>query len=237
MFHIVWMLEGRDFAYVPYIAETGTITEKLRVSRRTSIRGVRAVTSTGILQWDMSSQVKYGTDGKIYALHQLHKARRGSLRMALPRSTVNGSRKRNIHRTLYVLPLVLVSRDLRLLSAVDTNTDRLNGEFVSEVQDTLKDLDKSDLGQGIITIRNSSVHEGLSIEKSPEWLLDVVSEMHSAWNPKLGVISQDTWERIKQRQRYNVANQRKYAGHNKVWPAGMPKRHRKRSSGKSFYTT
>ena len=228
MFHMVWMLEGRDFAYVPFIAETGMITEKVRISRRASKR-VRALESTGFLQWDMSSQVKYGPDGKIYALHQLHRARRGFPRIPLYRRNVEGSRKRDIHRTLYVFPLVLVRRDLRLLSPIDTHTNRLTGEFVSEVQNTLKDLDRSDLGRGSITPRNGSVLEGLSIENSPEWLLEMVSEMYSAWNPKLRVLSQEAWEQVKQRQRYH--DERRY---NKRWPAGMPKRHRKGSRGKWY---
>eukprot|EP00041_Stephanoeca_diplocostata_P030087 m.902047 g.902047 ORF g.902047 m.902047 type:complete len:464 (+) comp23689_c3_seq22:324-1715(+) len=52
LWHIAWMLHGQDFTYVPYVGATGFFRKSNKM-------------------WYMTSQAKYGTNGKIYVLHQM----------------------------------------------------------------------------------------------------------------------------------------------------------------------
>lgn len=70
MFHVVWVLHGKNFTMIPFIGESGNIQTTVRSEKdRTGRRGI----SPGSVGWKISSQLKYGRDGNVYALHQLHR--------------------------------------------------------------------------------------------------------------------------------------------------------------------
>eukprot|EP00737_Agarophyton_chilense_P002162 gb/GEZJ01002459.1/.p2 GENE.gb/GEZJ01002459.1/~~gb/GEZJ01002459.1/.p2 ORF type:complete len:242 (-),score=27.33 gb/GEZJ01002459.1/:901-1626(-) len=75
LFHIVWMLHNKNYTLVPLIGESGHFAMgKLPSTGRKSRRRRRRFNpkQDRTPDWLMSSQLKFGRDGEIYALHQLH---------------------------------------------------------------------------------------------------------------------------------------------------------------------
>eukprot|EP00178_Gracilaria_changii_P012739 TRINITY_DN359_c0_g1_i1.p1 TRINITY_DN359_c0_g1~~TRINITY_DN359_c0_g1_i1.p1 ORF type:complete len:304 (-),score=22.84 TRINITY_DN359_c0_g1_i1:479-1390(-) len=73
LFHIVWMLHSRNFTLVPWIGESGHLeVSKPQIGRRRRRRRRMKPKQSHSPDWIMSSQLKFGRDGEVYALHQLH---------------------------------------------------------------------------------------------------------------------------------------------------------------------
>lgn len=158
VFHIVWMLSNKNFTFVPYIGETGSVQASVRKGRR------------GRGRWVMSSQVKYDRAGRVVALHQLH--RQPSNAVIADVGKRDGFTGRLTRSTAHVKPYLSARIDLRLPAV----TRLLSGAFVPGVEGLLlrhlatgKALPKG-LTQGSV-----------SVEWAPSWMHAAAAEMARIW--------------------------------------------------------
>lgn len=164
IFHVVWMMHGRNFTLIPYIGESGNIQTALSKTASGTRRSRRSL-QPGAPHWALSSQVKYGRDGFAYALHQLH-AQGGNVIVA----TMGAENKEkfmvpgNRRFSRYVQPVIEVLEDLRLSGG--------GMGFVGHIEDALilgRRKEGARVGPGVVVRRGLAWIEKAAAEMSDEW--------------------------------------------------------------------
>lgn len=175
------MIHEKNFTLVPYIGETGNVQTHVRGGTR-RIRGSHRLVP-GRIGWRLSSQAKYGRDGQIYALHQLHRQPQRALIATLSSAQLFYSPKTTLS-TQFVKPLITARKDLRFLKGIPSKQARGSGDFVAEVEGSL-------IRPGKRIPRTAFTHaehhlalpDGLLFKRSEEWILRAAQEINNAWYP------------------------------------------------------
>lgn len=178
------MLHARNFTLVPYIGESGNIQTSLIVRTEKDITGKRRF-SPGSVSWKMSSQLKFGRDGQVYALHQLHRQRS----FALVATLANGPmfyNPKHAGLTKYVKPSVLVRKDLRIMrNERDGGSSTEDGEIIRSIEKALThQYNNSQRVPSVLEEARRRREPGLMVKRGPRWLNEAASEMDRLWNPE-----------------------------------------------------
>lgn len=173
------MLHGKEFTVVPYIGESGNIQAEVVTRRRETMKRKRQVFGIGPAHWSMSSQLKFGPGGQVYALHQLHRQGMFTLIATLSRDGEFDDHGRN--RTRYVKPLVMARKDLRIEErrrrpSRDATHD---GELVGSIERALTRRKKT---RRVPCVLGSDYEKGaLRIWRSAPWLEEAAANMDRGW--------------------------------------------------------
>lgn len=179
IFHVVWMLHEKNFTLVPFIAESGSV--QMEMMQRSPTQN-KARKSRGNLRdkigWRLSSQIKYGRDGLIYAVHQLHRQPLGARIATLSTGAVFHPTAM-AQKTRYVPPLVIVRKDLRIARRIERVREGGN-EFVEEIESALVRSRRFDNGSREELYARESMRI-LNVSRTPDWLMESVRDMNRLW--------------------------------------------------------
>lgn len=186
IFHVVWMLHNKNFTLVPYLGESGNIQARMK-SRRIGRRRFRTSTP-GFVGWQMSSQLKYGRDGLVYALHQLHRQPGFALIATLGHGQ-SFLRLKGWECMSYVKPMVTVRKDLRI--GTEMRKVGAYADFVGEIESVLTKMESGKRRIPRTLNERMGSEKGLEIRRAPEWIGRAAEEISKTWRPKanLGGIS------------------------------------------------
>lgn len=126
----------------------------------------------------MSSQLKYGRDGLVYALHQLHRQPGFALIATLGRGQTF-LRLRGWEYASYVKPLVMVRKDLRL--GTEEKYVHAYYDFVGEIESILTTLEKGNRRRPKTFDENVGFEQGLQIRRAPSWIDQAAGDMSKTW--------------------------------------------------------
>lgn len=171
------MLHGKNFTLVPYIGESGNVQSRTNLNPK--LRQYHRGHTQRNLGWSMSSQLKFGRDGDIYALHQLHRQRGFALIATHMEDRAFMKLKKHEYLS-FVQPLILTRKDLRVANIAGN----LGGSA-----DLLKDIETALISDARgkrrkpRILNDSSVEGifGLQIWRCPQIIADAAKEMSLTW--------------------------------------------------------
>lgn len=197
IFHVVWMLHNKNFTLVPYIGESGNIQARMK-SRRIGRKRFRTSTP-GSVGWQMSSQLKYGRDGLVYALHQLHRQPGFALIATLGHGQ-SFLRLNGWEYISYVKPLVTVRKDLRF----GTKVRKIGAyaDFVGEIESVLTKVESGRRRTPKTLDERMMFDKDLEVRRAPEWIGRAAEEMSKTWRPRANL--KGFWEKNRGTEMENV---------------------------------
>lgn len=133
----------------------------------------------GPARWKMSSQVKFGRDGNIYALHQLHRQPSFTLIATLSKDALFHRPESN--RTRYVIPMVVTKKDLRIEGRIRGRRNAAqDGDLVRSIEKALTHRVHNLRVPGLLG-EGEGEEKGMEIWRAPGWVVEAAADMDRQW--------------------------------------------------------